>query len=217
MSIKSLQIPYLYGLKKNVLIGDVSILLDKIEKNYIDITPWPEFYDKPKVSFSIAYNRESIFLKYDVVETEVLARYRKTNDPVHKDSCVEFFIVFEDNKGYYNLEFNRLGTCFGSFGTHRNIRTLLPVEILETIKTERTITPNKDDIETVVNWTLMLIIPKQVFCFHKIYSLRHKKCKVNFFKCGDDLMQPHYLAWNPIISGKPDFHLPEFFCYAEFM
>jgi Carbohydrate-binding family 9 len=43
-----------------------------------------------------------------------------------------------------------------------------------------------------------------------------KKCKANFYKCGDKLAQPHFLAWNRIETPEPDFHQPAFFGDIEF-
>lgn len=63
----------------------------------------------------------------------------------------------------------------------------------------------------------MLVIPMQVFRFHQINVLKRQKCRVNFYKCGDELTQPHYLSWKNIVAPKPDFHRPDFFGAAEFM
>jgi hypothetical protein len=216
MIAKSLKIPLLSGVGKGISLHGISALLDE-NKNPIDIAPWPQFAGKLKVSFSIAHSRDHIFIKYDVTENEVLARYKHINDPVYQDSCVEFFIAFDDDKAYYNIEFNRLGTCLGRFGSQRENRTELPVEILKTIKYERTLVPNKDGDAHAINWTLTVAVPVQVFCFHNFNSIQGKKSKMNFFKCGDDLSQPHYLVWNNIISDIPNFHLPEFFGQVEFM
>jgi hypothetical protein len=41
--------------------------------------------------------------------------------------------------------------------------------------------------------------------------LKGKTCRANFYKCGDDLPEPHFLSWNNIIADKPDFHLPQYF------
>jgi hypothetical protein len=220
MSEKSLPIPFFPGVNKNTPLGDVATMLGRQKANFIDIEPWPayaEYYDLPKASFSIAYSADHIFIKYDVEENEVLARYRQTNEPVYKDSCVEFFIAFDGGDAYYNLEFNRLGTCMGSYGHQRKGRTLIPAELLETIRNERSILQKKEAKEPVIHWTLTLAIPVQVFCYHQFNSLQSKKAKMNFFKCGDELTQPHYLAWNNIVSPQPDFHRPEFFGDAEFI
>ena len=212
-------ITQLPGVNQNTPIGSIVILLEKERSYPINIQPWPEYpeyYDLPKVSFKIAHGNDCVFIKYEVEEHEVLARYRNTNDPVYKDSCVEFFIAFGDENSYYNLEFNRLGTCLGGFGMPGETRTLLPAELLETIRYERTILQKNGGREPTINWTLMLVIPIRVFCFHQVNVLKGKKCRVNFYKCGDDLTQPHYLAWRNIVTPKPDFHQPDFFGNAEF-
>src|ERR1700744_4408189 len=220
MNQKSLQVSLLSSVNKNTSILDISLMLDKQECNSIDTEPWPaypEYVDLPKVTFSIAHSKDILYIKYDVKEHEVLARYKQINDPVYKDSCVEFFIGFNDDKSYYNIEFNRLGTCLGRFGSERENRTSLPVDLLEKIKYDRTLHQIKEGNDTAINWTLTVAIPIEVFCYHQFNSIQHKKSRVNFFKCGDDLSQPHYLAWNNIIAAEPDFHLPQFFGKAEFI
>ena len=220
MNQKSLQVPLLPSVNKNTSILDISLMLDKLEGNPIAIEPWPvypEYFDLPKVTFSIAHSKDILYIKYDVKEHEVLARYKQINDPVYKDSCVEFFIGFNDEKNYYNIEFNRLGTCLGRYGSDRENRTPLPVELLKTIRYDRMLKQIKQTGEPAINWTLTVAVPVEIFCFNKITSLQHTKSRMNFFKCGDDLSQPHYLAWNNIVSEKPNFHLPEFFGKVEFM
>jgi hypothetical protein len=110
-----------------------------------------------------------------------------------------------------------LGTCLGRFGSDRENRTPLPVELLQTIRYDRTLKQMTRTGEPVINWTLTVAVPVEVFCFHKINSIQHKKSKMNFFKCGDDLSQPHYLAWNSVESPEPDFHQPVFFGKTEFL
>jgi hypothetical protein len=62
----------------------------------------------------------------------------------------------------------------------------------------------------------MIYYIREAFEFHQLKSLKNIKCKANFYKCGDELSQPHYLSWNNIKSGKPNFHLPEFFGEINF-
>ena len=49
-------------------IDQVSEKLDSLERHSLDFVPWPSFPDKPKVSFSLAYDKENIFIKYFVTE-----------------------------------------------------------------------------------------------------------------------------------------------------
>lgn len=219
MAENNLYISRLPGVNQNTPVGSIVSLLERERSYKINIQPWPEYteyYDLPKVSFKIAHGNECICIKYDVEEHEVLARYHNTNDPVYKDSCVEFFIAFGNDIAYYNLEFNRLGTCLGGFGIPDETRASLPVELLEKIKYERSILQKQADPNPTINWTLTLVIPTEVFCFHQLNTLKARGCRVNFYKCGDDLTQPHFLAWKNIVAPKPDFHRPEFFGDAEF-
>jgi len=51
---------------------------------------------------------------------------------------------------------------------------------------------------------------------HSLTDWSGLKAKVNLYKCGDKLSQPHFLSWKPIAAPKPDFHLPEFFEQIKF-
>lgn len=207
-----LQVSYLTGLNRHLPIKEVSDTLDTLPKFRIAHAPWPAYNYVPAVSFSLAHSRDCLFLKYYVSENAIRARYRQTNDPVYKDSCVEFFIAFNEESSYYNFEFNCVGTCLAGFGKGRENRQFLPEAVIEKIKrwaVMQTIAGDKNDSTT--SWQLTLIIPIEVFCQHQLVSLQGMRGKANFYKCGDDLPQPHYLAWNNIVAEKPDFHLPEFF------
>ena len=100
----------------------------------IDIEPRPKYWqyvDLPKVTFSIVHSKDCIFIKYDAVEQQVLARYKQINNPVYKDSCVMFFIIFDKDKSYYNIEFSRFGTCPGRYGSERENRTFVASRTIE--------------------------------------------------------------------------------------
>ncbi|WP_256013574.1 carbohydrate-binding family 9-like protein [Desertivirga xinjiangensis] len=196
-------------------IKAASLLLDKAPRNSIDIAPWREYPYKPDASFSILYTDDSILLKYFVKEKNIKAIHYEINSSVHKDTCVEFFIAFDNEKGYYNLEFNCAGTCHAAYGEGRNGRELLPVNLIQKISYLSAINgATKDDED--IDWELTLVIPIEIFRYHQIQSLSGKKCRVNFYKCGDDLPEPHFLCWNDIKVDSPDFHLPEFFGEALF-
>lgn len=164
----------------------------------------------------MAYNRDCLFLKYDVKENAVLARYRNTNDPVYKDNCVEFFIAFNGEKQYYNLEFNSLGTCLAGFGQSREDRQLLSESTISKIKHAGNLQEVAPDSQQV-SWQLTLAIPAAVFSKHTITDFEGAQVRANLYKCGDDLPEPHYLAWSPIQHPQPNFHLPEFFGEMKFI
>jgi hypothetical protein len=128
---------------------------------------------------------------------------------------VEFFVSFGDEPGYYNFEFNCAGTCLLSFGEERANRKMTSANLIKSIAFQSSIKPatNKD---ASIGWELTLVIPFDAFQYHEITSMKGKKCRANFYKCGDDLPEPHFLAWNTINTEEPDFHRPEFFGNLEF-
>lgn len=215
--MKCLDVPFIPNIDKNTSIEAISAILDTLVKSYIDKISWPKFPYKPKVSFSIAFSDNCFLLKYYVVEMDILAKYTNSNGPVYKDSCVEFFIAFDNDVNYYNLEFNCVGTCHIGFGKEKEGRQLLPEPLIKNIKYQSKIKSDSHSKEPTVYWELTLIIPFEIFCHHNIRSLSEIFCRVNFYKCGDDLPMLHYLSWNEIISSNPNFHLPDFFAPVRFL
>jgi hypothetical protein len=197
-------------------IENVSLRLDQMEKYPIEFTPWPAFNYKPDVRFSIAHNGNNIFLKYYVEENSVAAIYRETNGPVYKDSCVEFFIDFNDGRGYYNIEFNCAGSCHIGFGSEKEDRLGVSNILVEKITHQALFKKGGLPHASTIKWELSLIIPVDVFYYHKLDTLKDQSCHINFYKCGDELPQPHYLSWVDMFSDNPNFHLPEFFKKAYF-
>jgi hypothetical protein len=204
----TVNIPYLNGFDDLRSVEDISKVLDGHERRQIKYAPWSEGGDLPKASFALAYGNEDIYLKYYVTEHTLKAEYSKFNDPVFKDSCVEFFIAFNGDEKYYNLEFNCTGTSRVQYGQHKTGRTFLPASLLKTIKHQTRV---KTSAEGNIDWELTLCIPKKVFKYHPALLLEESKARVNFYKCGDGLPQPHFLCWNKIEAQKPEFHLSRFF------
>ncbi|MFB9864403.1 carbohydrate-binding family 9-like protein [Rufibacter immobilis] len=183
--------------------------MDALPRHLLSETPWPDGQAKPEVTFSVGHSTDCLYLKYYVEEEQVQARYRRTNEPVYKDSCVELFIAFNNESSYYNLEFNCLGTYLVGFGEDRQNRRLLPGSTAEKIKVWSTLS-----VRTNALWQLTIAIPAEVFCAHRLLSFEGVLAKGNFHKCGDELPNPHYLTWNPVAAPQPDFHRPE--CFGDF-
>lgn len=196
-------------------IEALSEQMDKFPKYGIDFEPWEADFTG-KAEFAIAYANDSLFLKYYVVEEHVRAVFINTKDPVYKDSCVEFFISFNNKAEYYNLEFNCTGTCLAGYGKNKDHREFLENESVEQIKS---LTKFKNMIynnKPMISWELTLMLPIEIFDFDDIETMEGESVKVNFFKCGDDLPNPHYLCWSEIKSEEPNFHQSEFFGQAIF-
>jgi hypothetical protein len=212
-----LNVPYLNNIRWKTSMEDISEALDKMEHHAIEQVSWPEFSYKPQVLFSIAHIDNCILLKYFVQEKEIRVVNHEDNSPVHEDSCVEFFIGFGKEKKYYNLEFNCEGICLFGFGKNILQRKLIGGDIISKIRRLATIKTDMDGKNNLISWDLVLVIPVEVFVYHEITSLKGSHCKVNFYKCGDKLTEPHFLSWQVLKTSSPDFHLPEFFGDAYFI
>lgn len=212
--MKEANVLFLEGSESLLSPDKLSSVLAARQEYQIDENPWPMHDILPKASFRIAYNDRSILIDFVVKERDIRSKHVYYNDPVYKDSCVEFFIAFDDDKAYYNFEFNCTGTCLAGYGAGRQ-RELLPFSAGYPIETEVRFKQAKDSFPDIT-WELSAVIPFEVFVKHSIRSLRGKVCRGNFYKCGDELPQPHYLTWSRIESKSPDFHLPEFFGQLNF-
>ncbi len=178
---------------------------------------WVEARDV-SAGFSIRHDGKSIYIFYQVEEPQVRAVNTAYNSPVWEDSCVEFFLAFDGDDGYYNFEINAIGTVLGAFGKDRNKRLHLPDSFLSRVETSPSL--GKDPIESLderTKWELQLKIPVATFHFSRIESLSGVDAHANFYKCGDKLKQPHFLSWKPVLCSKPDFHTPRYFGQLSFL
>jgi len=175
----------------------------------IDAVNWKNYPYCPAASFRIAHNGEAIFLNYMINESDIKAACNHDNGRIWEDSCVEFFISFND-EFYYNIECNCIGKLLIGKGANREKRIRLPETLLKSV--DRWTSLGDSPVENLSgDWEVSLIIPKEIFYPEITNKFDNITAKGNFYKCGDCLQKPHYLSWNPIQSEKPNFHLPEFF------
>jgi len=207
-----LEIPFIPINQKDVSFQKLSFILNSYNKNLLSYNLWPLSDISPVASFVIAHNRDSVFLKYFIEEPNIRACETQINGKIWEDSCVEFFISFNKDDNYYNLEFNCIGTGLIGYGSTKQDRELLSAESINKIKSYSTIMTNENKY-----WELLLIIPSGVFMYHKLSSLSGMECRANFYKCGDLLPKPHFLAWSNIESIEPNFHLPQYFGQIVFL
>lgn len=197
---------------KDIPLAEASWLMEKqMVSHAIQILNWKEFDYRPVVNFRIAHTRDEIWLKFEVQEKHVRAMETRTNGDVYKDSCVEFFISPE-GESYYNFEFNCIGTTHLAWGPGRHNRKFVDPDIVETIEIESSL-GNKpfDNRSGNFKWEMMIRIPLSCFAYSKLDTLKGLSARANFYKCGDETAQPHYITWNPVKTKHPDYHRPEFF------
>lgn len=189
-------------------------LLEPLDWHALNISNWEELYpDRPKVDFQIAHNNKAILLHYAVEENFIKAQYVRPNESVWEDSCVEFFISFDNKAHYYNLEFNPLGTGLIGYGTSDKLnRKRLSTQEIQTVETFT----NVASTLAGKKWAMVLVIPLSIFSQSNINSLSGNEFHANFYKCGDNLPHPHFISWTKIDNSTPNFHLPEFFGSIQF-
>ena len=211
--MKKLTVPFASTLTYESPLEDISACLDGLEAHRIDQEPWPLPGNKPNAVFRIAHSGACVYIKYQVEEDHIRARYRVANEPVYQDSCVEFFISLKKNAEYYNFEFNSIGTCLMSFGEKRQSREMGAAAVSDLIRRNVSITA---DSHSRARWQITMAIPAKVFFRSDLASVEGLLCSANFYKCGDKLPFPHYFAWNNINTPQPDFHQPAWFGEVQF-
>ena len=123
-----------------------------------------------------------------------------------RDSCLEFFLSPTPSLRYLNFEWNPAGALYLGIGTG-------PADLMR-------IVPSPTQIKTLFSpeitqqehwWQIIFTVPYtfiQKF-FPDFFPDANQTIRGNFYKCGDNLDRPHYLAWSPITrEGKYLFHTP---------
>ena len=194
--------------------GDASGPWPGIPSLGIDHYLWLENGYRPPVEVKLCYSRSFLHVRFRVGERRVRVKYLKFQDPVYKDSCVEFFIdAFPESRlGYVNFETNAAGTLLAAFGPDRFNRKPLWPEDLGGFDVSASVTGPLDGEHGGDSWTLEYRVPLALF--RKIYALEVRpghRAAANFYKCGDETEFPHYGAWSRVDTPSPDFHRPDFF------
>lgn len=197
--------------------ADVAAILDRADIAFgkIDTVNWSEFPYRPEVEFRAAHTGTALLLNYRCTEEAVRAAASADNGPVWEDSCVEFFVSFDD-KNYQNVECNCVGTILSAIGPDRDHREFVPLELLGGIDRYSSLRSGDLPVDGPVSWEVSLVIPVTTFFASGLKSFSGAKARCNFYKCGDKLPTPHFLSWNPIGVASPDFHRPEYFGNAVF-
>ena len=176
----------------------------------------------PRTEVKIMYNEENIYGIFKVEDKFIRSVNSEINSPVSNDSCVEFFFTPETDTtlGYFNLEINAGGTPLIRYQKKQNIgKVEFDIEDIKNIQIAHSL-PNIVEPEIIVltTWTVEYQIPIKVLGkYFKIMKPKSGvKWRANFYKCGNNTSNPHYLTWNKVNHPTPNFHMPEFFGEIEF-
>lgn len=194
---------------ENLTLKDI----DFIEKNFtlipINIQNWEEYYNfsSPKINAYIAYSANAITLLFKGEYAEFAATYKEDNSQTHEETCVEFFVSFDERHTYYNFEFNALTACRSSYGKRRPERELRSKTELAIIKRD-TFYFSKDGR---ICWNLLVTIPNLIFSPNNINTFEGKTMYFNLCSCFDKANKLYYLTAFPIKTPKPSYHEPTYF------
>ena len=158
-------------------------------------------YSPEKVEFRVLHDGHNLYVRFDTWEEEVRATYTVPNDPVCRDSCVEFFFQPDNADGrYLSFEINPLGTLLIGLGHGIPDIVYLPDD-----RAQFKIETYKEDH----HWQVCYEIPESFM--RKFFGNLSTEIRGNFMKCADDSAKPHHGCWSKIDMPHPAFHVPQFF------
>ena len=175
---------------------------------------------RPHTEARLLHDGNAIAVIFRIEDRYVVARQSTYQSPTHKDSCVEFFVQPKPGLGYFNFEFNAIGTLLlwyidrprrddGSFEHH----VAVPLELARNIAVHASLTgPIQEEIVEPLVWTLSFRVPKSLFenFVGPLPDLGGQTWRANFYKCSDLSSHAHWGAWASI-GERLDFHQPSRF------
>ena len=183
-------------------------LCNETEKHPVACVNWNEYPYCPQVEFHVAYSDTSLAILYRVKEDHVLGTVLEENGPVWEDSCVETFIGNPNGEGYYNVEITCIGTKLAARRQSRTEFQHFCHEKMEKIRCFGSLPHEAINSETEgQEWWIVEVIPFELFGLEKA----PESLRMNFYKCGDNCRNVHFLSWSEIGHPTPNFHCPEYF------
>ncbi len=171
----------------------------------IDEVGWNMPADGVSSTAQLCYDASALFVRLSTEERNIRAVYTDPLQYPNLDSCLEFFFSPVEGDGrYFNLEVNPNGLMFQGVGHGR-------MDCVRLIPMRPNITPAV--MRTPRGWAVEYAVSLAYFTlFFPGFSLAPgRTMRANFYKCGDECVQPHYYSWNPMTAETPDFHRPEDF------
>ena len=181
---------------------------------------------RPAARLRLLYDDTALFGRFDVTEPLLLARHTLHQSLVCQDSCVELFLQPAPHSGYFNFEFNALGTmqvfyivdpaCLTHIAQHPAPNTVLSTTQLSLIRTATTLqAPIPKPTSTRTKWSVSFSIDWNLIRHFVPAFTPSGTCRANFYKCGDLTPLPHWASWSDI-GEHLSFHQPHTFGVLEF-
>ncbi len=148
----------------------------------------------------LCHDGENLYVRMEAKEENIRATLTEPLDQVCNDSCLEFFFAPEtDDARYFNFEWNKLCNAYVGFGAERKTRVR---QILKS--PQEMFAPVSSGMEG--GWAIEYKVPLSFIRMYMPDAAFAGRAACNFYKCGDLTETPHYLAWAPLSSEKPDYH-----------
>lgn len=167
---------------------------------------------RPDTYFKMGVVGEVLVATLKCYEENPKAVYSKRDEPMYKDSCLEFFVApLEEKEEYINVEMNSKGAFLCEFGKGKYDR----VFVSSLTDSSPIVDAFKGEDMNGAFWGVTVKLTKTFLReLYKTENIDFTTVKANFYKCGDDCDVPHYLAFSPVTTLPPGFHNPE--CFAIF-
>lgn len=170
---------------------------------------------RPRVLVKVAYDQQAVYVIFKVEDRYVKSIREQYQDPVYKDSAVEFFFCPADDisRGYFNLEMNCGGTALFRYQSKQG-KIPIPQAVFKDVEIAHSLPKTvTTEIQDPITWTLEMRLP--IHIIEQYYDVSRPESgarwRANFYKIADQSSHPHYLTWSKVIHPKPNFHLPEYF------
>jgi hypothetical protein len=180
---------------------------------------------RPVARARLCYDSAHLYLRFCVDDCYVVAKHTQFQDPVWRDSCVEFFVQPRPSGGYFNFEINCAGAllsyyiedCRRTPEGFARFTKLSPEDGRRIEITQSLPAPFVPERPEPVVWHVGCRIPLAVLETYAgpIGDLTGQAWRGNFFKCADDSSHPHWASWSPI-GEELNFHQPRYFAPIRF-
>ena len=173
----------------------------------IDQYVWPGDY-RCEARAYVARGAYGLSVLMCAKEKTIHTEAKAFNDPVCRDSCLEFFLQPVEGDGrYVNFEVSAAGIALIGIGPDRYDRALLPA-LPEGMDIQAS---RHEDEWWAVRYRVPFALLRELFGREPGARMRG-----NFYTC-DETIHPHFGSWSPVASANPDFHRPECFGEIEFV
>ncbi len=188
---------------------DIKIVNDDFDWNDIPVIdidyPYFDTPDNIKAYSQICADTSGLNVHLWTVEDTTRAAENGALAFPSEDSCLEFFFCpMENDKRYFNIEFNFNGALYLGYGSDiSSLVRLVNVDNSQVIKP----TAKKLDNGWEIYYKVTYEFIRRFYPDFKVYD--GKEIKANVYKCQEEGDNIHFLSWSPIIGEPFTFHRPE--------